>query len=163
AENARARHAYTDAERLYSRALEQRGGARPSERAAAYRGRGLMRYRIGRYHDALSDFSCARTMAKDLGDVAAQIELLLDEATAFAWMDHYKRSEERVDEADALLSRAPSPQLEARVLLGVGRSAHRFSRNELAAALLEKAEKAAEPLGEEGYETLAIALTLLGF
>src|SRR6185437_13783197 len=70
AERARARHAYTDAERLYSRALEQPGGAGQAERAAAYRGRGLMRYRIGRYHDALIDFSCAREMAIVEGDTA---------------------------------------------------------------------------------------------
>ena len=56
AERARARHAYTDAERLYSRALEQRGEAGPVERAAAYRGRGLMRSRIGRHHQSLSRY-----------------------------------------------------------------------------------------------------------
>jgi tetratricopeptide (TPR) repeat protein len=163
AQRARLRHAYTDAERLYSRALEQRGEAGPAERAAAYRGRGLMRYRIGRYHDSLTDFSCARTMIQEQGDVAAQIDILLDEATAFDWMDDYTSSEARVDEAEALLPEARTPLLEARVLLGVGRAAHRFSRNEIAAALMEQAERAAEPLGEEGYETLVIALTLLGF
>src|SRR6185437_11320248 len=90
AERARARHAYTDAERLYSRALEQPGGAGPAERATAYRGRGLMRYRIGRYHDSLTDFSCAREMAIEQGDGEAQVEILLDEATALDWMDDHK-------------------------------------------------------------------------
>ena len=99
AERARLRHAYTDAERLYSRALEQRGDAGPAERAAAYRGRGLMRSRIGRHHDALADFSCARTMVDEQGDVAAHMEILLDEATALDWMDEYKSSEERVEQA----------------------------------------------------------------
>jgi tetratricopeptide (TPR) repeat protein len=122
-----------------------------------------MRYRTGRYHDALTDFSCARAMAQERADVAEQIEILLDEATTFDWMDDYKGSEERVDEAEALLPGVESSLLEARVLLGVGRTAHRFSRNELAAALLEQSERAAEPLGEDGYETLVIALTLLGF
>jgi hypothetical protein len=163
ANRARDRHAYTDAERLYSRALEQRGDADPVERAAAYRGRGLMRYRISRYHDALTDFSCARAMAQEQGDTAAQIAILLDEATTLDWMDDYKGSEERVEEAEALLPGVQSPLLEARVLLGAGRAAHRFCRNELAAAMLEQTEVAAEPLGEDGYETLVIALTLLGF
>ncbi len=94
------------------------------------------------------------------GDVAAQIEVLLDEATALDWMDEYKSSEDRVEEAEALLPGVQSPLLEARVLLGVGRSASRFSRNDLAAALLEQAAAAAEPLGEDGYETLVIALML---
>jgi tetratricopeptide (TPR) repeat protein len=122
-----------------------------------------MRYRIGRYHDALTDFSCARVMAVEQGDVAAQIEILLDEATALDWMDDYKSSEERVEEAEALLPTAQSPLLEARVLMGVGRSAHRFSRNELAVAFFDKAVDVAETLGDDGYETLVIALTLLGF
>ncbi len=138
AENARARHAYTDAERLYSRALEQRGEAGPVERAAAYRGRGLMRSRIGRYHDALTDFSCAREMAREQGDAAAQVDILLDEATALDWLNEFKSSEERVEEARALADGGGSPLLAARLLLGLGRSAHRFSRNEEAAALLER-------------------------
>jgi tetratricopeptide (TPR) repeat protein len=122
-----------------------------------------MRYRIGRYHDSLADFACARAMVEEQGDVAAQIDILLDEATAFDWMDDYPSSEARVDAAEALLPRARTPLLDARVLLGVGRTALRFSRNELAAALLQQAADAAEPLGEDGYETLVIALSLLGF
>jgi tetratricopeptide (TPR) repeat protein len=161
AERTRARHAYTEAERLYSRALEQPSAA--AERGAAYRGRGLMRYRIGRYHDALADFSCARTMAADVGDVAAQIELLLDEATAFDWMDEYQSSEDRVLEARALMATASSPLLEAGLLLGQGRSALRFSRNEEAAMLLERCAWSAETIGADGYETLVVALLLLGF
>ena len=163
ADRARARHAYTDAERLYSRALEQQGAAAPAERTGAYRGRGLMRYRIGRYHDALADFACAKAMAVEQADLPAQIEILLDEATTFDWMDDYQSSEARVDAAELLLPAVQSPLLEARVLLGVGRAAHRFSRNELAAALLEQAEATAATLGEDGYETQVIALTLLGF
>jgi tetratricopeptide (TPR) repeat protein len=122
-----------------------------------------MRSRIGRYHDALADFSRAKTMAQEQGDTAAEIEILLDEATALDWLKEFTGSEARVEEAEALLSHAPSPLLDARVLLGVGRAAHRFSRNELGAALLEKAEAAAEPLGEDGYETRIIALLMLGF
>jgi tetratricopeptide (TPR) repeat protein len=160
AERARARHAYTEAERLYSRALEQPVAAEAEARAAAYRGRGMMRYRIGRYHDALADFLCARAMVTG---AAAQAEILLDEATALDWMDDYKTSEERVHEARALLAGGSTPLFDARLLLGLGRSAHRFSCNEEAVSLLQRAAEAAEPLGEEGYETLVIALLLLGF
>ncbi|MFT3765831.1 MAG: protein kinase [Minicystis sp.] len=163
AERARARHAYTEAERLYSRALEQPPNDSGIDRGAAYRGRGLMRYRIGRHHDALTDFACARKMAEDAGDVATQIEILLDEATALDWMNEFKSSEERVLAARALAALGGAPLLEARLLLGLGRSAHRFSRNEEAAALLERAAAAAAPLGDDGYETLVIALSMLGF
>jgi tetratricopeptide (TPR) repeat protein len=163
AEQARARDAYPDAERLYTRALEQPAGTEGMERAAAYRGRGLMRYRICRYHDALADFSCARDLAGQAGGGAALVEILLDEATALDWMDDYATSEERVKEAHALTAQGSSPLLDARLLLGLGRSAFRSSRNDLAARLLEQAVAKAEPLGDEGYETRVIALFMLGF
>jgi tetratricopeptide (TPR) repeat protein len=152
-----------EAERLYSRALEQPSAGEGIDRGAAYRGRGLMRYRIGRYHDALADFSCAREMAIHRGDVAAQAEILLDEATALDWMDDYKASEHCVEAARTLVAHASSPILDARLLLGLGRSAFRFSRNKDAALLLERAVGAADLLPDEGYETLVIALMLLGF
>ncbi|WP_437876438.1 serine/threonine-protein kinase [Sorangium sp. So ce513] len=137
--------------------------ARP-DRAAAHRGRGLMRYRLGRYHDALADLASARAIARARGDVPAQIDILLDEATALDWMDEFKSSEERVEEARALAAGiALSPALAARLSLGVGRSLHRFSREEEAAAALERAAAAAASLGDEGYETLVISLLMLGF
>jgi eukaryotic-like serine/threonine-protein kinase len=161
AQRARARHAYLEAERLYSRALEQPAVDRGIDRGAAYRGRGLMRYRAGRYHDALVDLSRARAMAEEAGDQAAVVEILLDEATALDWMDEYKTSEERIAEVRARLPGVSTPLLEARLLLGLGRSAFRFSRHEEAARLLDAAAVKAEQLGDEGYETRVIALMLL--
>lgn len=163
AERARARHAYIDAERLYSRALEQPVIEGDTDRGAAYRCRGLMRYRIGRHHDALTDFSFARSMAAEQGDVITQVEILLDEATALDWLNEFKSSEERVLTAQSLATGGTTPLVEARLLLGLGRAAHRFSRNEEAAALLERAAAAAEPLEDDGYETRIIALSMLGF
>ncbi len=163
AERMGARHAYLPAERGYSRALEQPGEGDVGWRLAAYRGRGLMRYRLGRYHDALADFAAARALARSAGDVAAEIEILLDEATALDWMNDFAGSDERVQEAQALLSQVRSPVLEARMLLGVGRSTHRASREEEAAALIEDASTRAAALGDEGYETRVVALVLLGF
>jgi tetratricopeptide (TPR) repeat protein len=180
AERARAWHAYVEAEHLYSRVLDQ-PGLSVADQAAARRGRGLMRYRLARYHDALDDLSFARTAAEDEGDTMAQIEILLDEATVLDWMDEFATSEARVRQAEALTrlgsrtSRAsvpPSsgpeasdfpPLVRARLLLGLGRSAMRFSRNDEAAELLQLSAAAADPLGDEGYETLVIALLLLGF
>ena len=160
ADRARARQIYVDAEQLYSRAIEV--SAAPS--AAAYRARGLMRYRLARYHDALADFSSARSLLSVDGDTAARIELLLDEATALDWMDDYSASAERVRQAGELaggviISRA----LEARLLLGLGRSLQRESRVEDASWLLEEAAQIASEVGDEGYETVVVALLLLGF
>jgi tetratricopeptide (TPR) repeat protein len=163
AERARAGHAYIDAERLYSKVLEREGEAEKAVCAAAHRGRGHVRYPLERHHEALADFSRAKTIALEEGDAAGHVETLLDEATALDWMDNYKASKERVEEARDLLPGIRSPLLEARVLLGLGRSAHRASCNDLAAALLDQAAAAAEPLSDDGYETLVIALCLLGF
>ena len=162
AERARSWHGYLEAERLYSRVLDQPGLA-PADRAAAHRGRGLMRYRLARYHDALADFSAARATAEDEGDLIACIDILLDEATALDWMDDFATSEVRVCEAEARMPPGSPPLLRARLLLGLGRSAMRFSRNEEAAGLLTRAAAAAEELGNDGYETLVIALLLLSF
>src|SRR5262249_3272759 len=112
AERMRARHAYVPAERAYSGALAQPDRGDRAARPGAYRGRGLMRYRNGRYHDALGDFTAARALAHACGDAVAEIEILLDEATALDWMSEYKSSEQRVEEARALLDDARSPLLE---------------------------------------------------
>jgi hypothetical protein len=77
-------------------------------------------------------------------------------------MDERDRSEERVREARARAAELRSPHLDARVLLGLGRSAFRHSRNEESVELLARAAAAAEALGEEAYETRVIALLLLG-
>jgi serine/threonine protein kinase/tetratricopeptide (TPR) repeat protein len=163
AERMRARHAYLPAERFYTRALEQLPPGDDLRRRDAYRGRGLMRYRIGRYHDALADLDAARVYAHARGDVADEIEILLDEATALDWMDEYKSSEERVEHARALLRQVSSPLLEARLLLGSGRTLHRFSREEEAAGVIASAAALAATLGDDGYETLVIAVLMLGF
>jgi serine/threonine protein kinase/tetratricopeptide (TPR) repeat protein len=163
AEASRARHDYLDAERFFTRALDQ--WPDPARRGpSALRGRGLMRYRIGRYPDALADLALAREAARSAGDVLAEAEILLDKATALDWLGDYTASRERVEGAQALpLGERVPPSLEARLLLGMGRSLHRFCREEEAAVLLERALSVAEGLGEEAYETRVIALLLLSF
>ena len=159
AERADAHHAYLDAERLYSRAIEAAAAPPP----AAYRGRGRMRSRLGRYHDALGDLTIAREAASALGDTAAEIELLLDEAMALDWMDDYARAEERALRARALSAAATSPTIEASLDLAIARAHLRQSRQDEAATLFESAASKAELLGDDGYETLVVALLMLGF
>ncbi|AUX24454.1 protein kinase [Sorangium cellulosum] len=163
AERARARHAYVEAELHYSRALAQPVEERGARRRAAYRGRGLMRYRLGRYHDALGDLDRARAMAIEERNEAELLEILLDEATALDWMDDYARSKERVEEANARVKGELPPALSARLAMAVARSLHRESREEEAARQFESAAAQAEALGDEGYETLVVSLLLLGF
>ncbi|AUX45113.1 protein kinase [Sorangium cellulosum] len=163
AERARSRHAYVEAELHYSRALAQPAPGRDARRRAAYRGRGLMRYRLGRYHDALGDLERARAMAALEGDRIEQIEILLDEATVLDWMSDYGRSKERVEQARGLVQGELPPALTARLSMGEARSLLREGREEAAAPPLAVAAAQAEAVGDDGYETLVISLLLLGF
>ncbi|MCC6557431.1 MAG: protein kinase [Polyangiaceae bacterium] len=159
---ARERHAYLDAELFYTRAIElspRSEGDLPD----AYRGRGLMRHRLGRYHDALVDLARAREAARAAGDALFEAEILLDEAMALDWMDDHASSRERVERARELLSARSTPLLEARLLLGIGRSLHRRGLEEQAAEHLERARDASARLGAEAYETHVIALLMISF
>ena len=190
AEAAQARHAYVEAERLYSGAIlamDPRSASEPGARGwlpptgehtlaerdpaasaralQARRGRGRMRQRLGRYDEALADFAAARELARDTSDPTAEVEILLDEATALDWMNDYARSEERVIAAETLARERglASPAIEASLLLGLGRSRHRYSREDEAAPLIELAAELALHLGDEAYETRVVALLMLGF
>lgn len=153
----RAAHMYLDAERLYGRALAISSDAR--ELGEAFRGRGLMRYRLGRYDDALSDFARAR----ELADAEQAAEILLDEATALDWMGEFARSAERSLRAKELAGDSAAPALKARLLLSMGRSAHRADKPDEAASLLRQAAILSASLGDLAYETHVISLILLGF
>ena len=172
AESAQARHAYIEAERRYSGAIAaMEAQTADAPRAAIVRamaprrGRGRMRQRLGRYDEALTDFAAARELAQAAGDATAEVEILLDEATTLDWMNDYARSEERVIAAETLARERglASPAIEASLLLGLGRSRHRYSRADEAAPLIELAAELALHLGDDGYETRVIALLMLGF
>ncbi len=162
ADDARRRHIYFDAESSYSRALgcldEDEDRAR---RLSATAARAVMRYRLGRYEDALVDFTAARELARDLGDRAAEVDLLLDEATARDWVDDPQRSAALVEEAAARVE-IPSPLLAANLSMGRGRAAWRLGELATARAHLQAAVAFAEPLGEVGHEPLVTSLVMLG-
>jgi tetratricopeptide (TPR) repeat protein len=167
AEQARSRHAYVQAESLYSQALQLLPAGDDRSRMVAWRGRGLMRYRASRF-DAVEDLALAREAARRLGDHAAEIEVMLDESTAFDWTDEYRKSRALVGEAEALArSRLTGDGragqiVEARVLLGHGRALWRFCERKQALQKLLQAVERAEVLGDDGYETLVVSLLLLG-
>ncbi|MFL5344041.1 MAG: serine/threonine-protein kinase PknK [Hyalangium sp.] len=161
AEAARGRHAYLDAESLYSRALEVLDPADELRGLTLFRGRGLMRYRIGRYDDSLADFTRARELARRVGDTRVEVEVLLDEAMALDWVNDYIRSEACVQEARALAVKVPSSYVQTRLLLGVGRTWFRQGRWEEACPPLEAAADRALTLGDAGYETRVVAQLLL--
>jgi len=177
AEQAAARRDYPVADQCYGRA-ELLLGQLPM---SARRARGLSRFRMGQYPEALADLGAAREEARMHGDALAETELLLDEAMVLDWMGDYREAEARVSTASAVdvgigakdAAGDPQPQMfklgirpplvEARLLLGVGRSLHRAEQQEAAAAMLLRAAEQAASLGDEGYETHMIALLLLGY
>lgn len=155
-----AKHLYLEAESSYSKAIE----LSKSPILDAYRGRGIMRYRLGRYGDALSDFDQARGLAEEKGDKISVIELLLDEAMALDWLSEFKSAAERVERGQALAGDKKIPSgLRAKLLLGQARSAYRENRHEEAERLFQEAAALARSIGESEYETLVIAESMLGY
>ncbi|HEY6101000.1 MAG TPA: tetratricopeptide repeat protein, partial [Anaeromyxobacter sp.] len=161
ADGKRHRHAYVEAEGLYSRTLAALPEGDHAGRLPALRGRGLMRYRIGRIEEAVADLAAAGEAAEGLGDSATRLECLLDEATALDWMSDYARSATRVAQAEVLAPSAPGPLLAARLAFAGGRTLFRAGRWPEAAEALRGAARLAEALGDEGYETLVVSLLVL--
>ncbi len=161
AEQARGRHAYLDAERSYSCALESLAPNDSARRVLAQHGRGSTRYRIGRYEDAFADFAEARRLAQQIGDRQLEADILLDASTALDWTTDFVRSRELVDEAEVLAGAGTSDALRARLVLGKGRALFRSGRRAEACTALEHAVALAEKVGDEAYETLIISLVLL--
>ncbi|ACY15989.1 serine/threonine-protein kinase PknK [Haliangium ochraceum] len=164
AELAAHRHAYLDAESMYSRALAQRSAEAGREpRMAAFTGRGAMRYRLSRFEDALADFGRARAIASERGDQAAEASLVLDMATVYDWTQDFRKAKSLVDEAERLAPSERTPLLDARLHMGQGRAHLRFRHWDESSRLLERAIELSEPLGDAGYENLVISLLMLGF
>jgi tetratricopeptide (TPR) repeat protein len=161
AEAARERHQYLEADLLYTRALEQMEEGDDSRLQAA-RGRGIMRYRLGRHDGSLADFAQARALAAERHDTTTEAEVLLDESMAHDWLFEYRTSRDLAERARTLVPAAPS-LLEARILLALGRSLNRFNQDREAAPVLRQAMATGEVLGDSGYEVAVTAGLLLGF
>lgn len=162
AEEARERHAYLDADLLYHGALIHLDEDSRAERQKALTGRGVVRCRLARYRDALTDLSQARDIACARGDRRAEIRLLMEEATALDWIDEWRRSRELAELARERAVGVEAPALHAWIQMALGRSACRFSDHDRAIELMLDAADSAESLGDEGYETVVISLMLAG-
>jgi tetratricopeptide (TPR) repeat protein len=155
------RHRYVEAEGAFSRMLALVEAA--PRRLAALHGRGLARYRTGRYEDALGDLHQARELADGLGDRRARLAILLDEATVLDWLQSFRRSAELVDQARALAAGADEePVIAARLAMARARSRWRLGRSVEARAWLREAVDRAEAAGSAAYESLIASLLMLG-
>jgi eukaryotic-like serine/threonine-protein kinase len=162
AEEARGKHDYLRAEQLFTHVLALQSEDDWRGRMAARRGRGIMRYRLSRHQDAIADLAAARADARALGDVEAEIDLLLDQAMALDWLGRFEQARELAQSAESLLPRCPSPRLDARVLMSLGRAAVRTEEFDRGADLLARAAGQAAAVGDACYETLVVAQLMLG-
>lgn len=163
AELARERHDWPQAALGYARALAALPADDDRRRLVAHRGQGAALYRAGRTPEAAADFERARALAKKLGDVEAEVEVLLEHATALDWSNDAPAAKARTEEAAAVAQQAGVGTRAVRVGLAVakGRALFREGRWAAAAQQLEMAVGEAEQAGPPAYEQLVIALLLL--
>lgn len=160
------RHAYLDAELLFRRAIDNLGDAPDDDRVvAARRGLGRMRLRLGRHEDALKDLAAARAAARELARREPEIEIVLDEALVLDWVGDWARSAAMTDEAQTLAESqaAITPIIDARLVYAHARTFHRADKPADAAASFARSAAMAEALGDGGYETYVLSLSLLGW
>ena len=163
AESAREGHNYLESDLLYTHALSQLDPAEEEPRLRALKGRGIMRYRLGRYEGSLYDLAQARELAARSGDPLVQADVMLDESMALDWVFDWRRSRDLAERARELVQKTQAPGLQARLQLALGRSLHRFNQDREAVVVLRQASALAQVVGDPGYEVQVAAGLLLGF
>lgn len=123
-------HRFVDAEEQYTQCIEYATDDRLRERALT--GRGSMRYRLQRLHDALDDLRAARVLASARGDERAVVELLLEEATVLDWCQEWSKSAELAERAETKAHRLGVDGLIAGAELAMGRTYHRRDEHDKA-------------------------------
>lgn len=162
AEAARERFDLPAAEGRYRRALDLLSKSDAAKRMVALRGLGLVRMSTGRGAEALGDLTEAASLARQLGDGEAELELLLAQATAHDWTNDAPAAALLVAKAEELARTVPTPGwLRASLLTGRGRSQFRAGEWTEAWSTLQAAVQVAERLGAAGFEPLMAALILL--
>jgi tetratricopeptide (TPR) repeat protein len=158
------RHAYFDAETLFRSALENLPDGDVDRWIAAARGRARMRYRLARHHEGLSDLVEALERARKAGARVAEIEVLLEQGFVLDGITQLDKSSEVSREAAKLAEGIEvPPTVAAGILMALGRTAYRSEKFEAAVDYFSRAIAAAEPLGDDCYDTLTQSLVMLCF
>jgi serine/threonine protein kinase/tetratricopeptide (TPR) repeat protein len=155
------RHTYLEGESTYAQALAHLEEADPRRLDAIWR-LGNMQFRVGRNDEALKQYERALDLARARQDREREVDLMLDIATTFDWLDDYNRSATFVEEAQTLAEGMDNPLLKARIDLGRGRAKLRHNFAEEAKKLTLRAAERAQALGDDAYETHVIALLMAG-
>jgi tetratricopeptide (TPR) repeat protein len=160
AEEARRAHLSVEAEQHYTRALALLPESDGERRSRALAGRGRVRHRLQRFREGLADLAAARALAEARRDVALQVDLLLEEATARDWMEDVEGSAACTREALERIEQLDDPRLSLRCTLARGRLHVRQGEWGAAARVLTSAVEGAEIARD--HETLVVSGALLG-
>jgi serine/threonine protein kinase/tetratricopeptide (TPR) repeat protein len=153
--------AYLPAEAAFGAGLDCLSNSSDDARKViAARGRGLMRFRLGRIEDAIGDLRLARERAHALGDPALEADIMLDEATVLDWRYKVEESAALVRAAEQLV-RDPDPLLEVRLASNLTRVLHRADDPEGCVRVGAQAADKAAYLGAAGYESRVITLLMV--
>jgi tetratricopeptide (TPR) repeat protein len=155
---AQATQSYLEAEAGFGSALELLPPAGDARVITAARGRGLMRFRLGRHEDALGDLRHARREARD--DAERTLQILLDESTVLDWLRDFVQSA-ALTELAASLAEGCSQLTSARLAMSMARVHHRRGESEACVRIGSEAASRALSLGDDGYETRVSALLMV--
>jgi eukaryotic-like serine/threonine-protein kinase len=159
-ESARRAHRHVEAEQDYTHALAQLSEGERSQKARVLAGRGRVRYRTHRFHEALADLGAARALARELGDTALEVDLLLEEATLVDWLEDAEGSAARTQEALDKAEAVDDPKLSVRCALARARHTWRQGDWTRATRLLTATVESATLARDT--ETRIIALMMQG-
>jgi tetratricopeptide (TPR) repeat protein len=168
AQKAERRHSYLDAELLFDSAIQNLLGVPEALRndgrqIRARQGLGTMRFRLGRYEDALQELSTAREAAHVAAVRESEIDLLLEESLVLDWLKDWTKAAQLAELAGTLAIDLDNPLIGAKLIYAQGRTLHRADKTDQACAYFEKSAALAESLGVDGYEIHVLSLGLAGW
>ncbi|MET0403228.1 MAG: protein kinase [Cystobacter sp.] len=159
-EAARRAHRHVEAEQDYTHALAQLPEDDGERRAKVLAGRGRVRYRTHRFHEALADLGAARALAHARRNTALEVDLLLEEATLVDWLEDSEGSATRTREALDKAESLDDPRLSVRCSLARARQSWREGDWARATRLLTATAESA--MLARDTETRIIALMMQG-
>ena len=149
---------YVASERYATRALELIGQAEPLLRAKILLARGRARYRFHRGTAAATDLDEAVELVDGLGISRLAVAALLEKATALDWAFDFAASKEAAELAQSRITESDGPELQAQLVVALGRTAWRDERLDDATSLLRRGSAMAAAAGDRETEVIGRVL-----
>jgi tetratricopeptide (TPR) repeat protein len=163
-ERAEREHQALDADQAFEGALRNET-ERDALRGLALVGRARARCRMQRLTDAIADCEEAISIAREIGDVALEIEALLEHATALDWTQDFENSKRAVLVAHERFVKRVEPRFDIPIRIAIARSCFREQQFEQAVAGLREAiaaARAARRTRDEIDAGLLLGVSLIG-